>query len=234
MSWCRNDKVPATVIVQIYEVSSTDEAAALSRLGVDHVGVLVGDGAFPREQSIEDAKKILAAIATPSKGSVLSLSTDLRLIRRVVSALRPPILHLGAAADLLLPSHVATLKIEFPDLTIMRSIPVVGPESVALAAAYDGVADLLLLDSHTAGDKQIGALGITHDWDLDRRIVEEVRIPVIIAGGLGPQNVADAIASVRPAGVDSKTKTDKEDGSHTKDLAKVKRFLEAARLAGPA
>jgi phosphoribosylanthranilate isomerase len=56
-----------------------------------------------------------------------------------------------------------------------------------------------------------------------------VRSPVIIAGGLGPDNVVDAIRAVQPAGVDSKTKTDKDDGSHTKDLQKVRRFVARAK-----
>jgi phosphoribosylanthranilate isomerase len=63
---------------------------------------------------------------------------------------------------------------------------------------------MLLLDTHRSGDVQIGALGVTHSWELDREIVARVRIPVIIAGGLGPDNVAEAIRIVRPAGVDSK------------------------------
>jgi phosphoribosylanthranilate isomerase len=62
--------------------------------------------------------------------------------------------------------------------------------------------DILMLDSHGPGDAQIGALGVTHHWELDRKIVESVRIPVIIAGGLGPDNVIAAIRAVRPAGVD--------------------------------
>ena len=217
------------MIVQIYEVTSPEEASALSRFGVDHIGVLVGDGSFPREQSIEDAKRILAAITPPSKGSALSLSANVPLITRIASQLNPPILHLGAAAELLSPSHVADLKDHFRGLTIMRSIPVVGRDSVPLAKTYDGIADILLLDSHTPGDKQIGALGVTHGWDLDRQIVEAVTLPVIIAGGLGPDNVADAITAAHPAGVDSKTKTDKDDGSQTKDLTKVKAFVEAAK-----
>jgi phosphoribosylanthranilate isomerase len=88
---------------------------------------------------------------------------------------------------------------------------------------------MLLLDSHRPGDIQIGALGTTHDWELDRKIVEAVSIPVIIAGGLGPDNVAEAIRTVRPAGVDSKTQTDREDGSHAKDLDKVRRFVNRAK-----
>jgi len=115
-------------------------------------------------------------------------------------------------------------------LKIMRSIPVVGSESVWLAKTYDGIADILLLDSHKPGDKQIGALGITHNWDLDKQIVESVSIPVIVAGGLGAENVVDAIKSVHPAGVDSKTKTDKKDGSHTKDLEEVRKFTVAAQI----
>jgi phosphoribosylanthranilate isomerase len=63
-------------------------------------------------------------------------------------------------------------------------------------------------------------------------IVERVRVPVILAGGLGPENVAEAIRTVRPAGVDSKTNTDR-DGSHAKDLDRVRQFQAAAKAAMP-
>ena len=102
---------------------------------------------------------------------------------------------------------------------------------IALARSYDGIADWLLLDSYESGDRQVGALGMTHSWELDRRIIESVRIPTIIAGGLGPENIQEAIRVARPAGVDSKTKTDNSDGSHTKDLQKVSAFVKAARDA---
>jgi phosphoribosylanthranilate isomerase len=217
------------MLVQIYEASSPEEARALADLGVDHIGVLVGDGTFPRERSVDQARLIFSAIPASSKGLALLLSADVRLIEHIISELKPAIMHLGASTDLLTSSAVQQLKKRCGTLTVMRSIPVVGDESVAIAHSYDGIADLLLLDSHRAGDVQIGALGLTHSWELDRKIVQSVRIPVIIAGGLGPDNVADAIRKVRPAGVDSKTKTDKDDGSHSKDLQKVKRFLARAK-----
>src|SRR6516164_7357583 len=109
----------------------------------------------------------------------------------------------------------------------MRSVPVTGPYAVSAAQAYDGIVDWILLDSHRTGDVQIGAQGVTHDWSISRKIVETVRTPVILAGGLGPHNVREAIRSVQPAGVDSKTKTDRE-GTHSKDLAKVEAFYRAA------
>jgi phosphoribosylanthranilate isomerase len=211
------------MLVQIYEISSPEEANALGDLGVDHIGVLVGDGSFPRERCIDHARLIFSAIPSPSKGLALLLSSDVQVIERVISELKPAILHLGASTNLLTPSTVQGLKKRCSPLTVMRSIPVVGDESIAIAKSYDGIADILLLDSHRRGDRQIGALGVTHSWEIDRKIVESVRIPVIIAGGLGPDNVMDAIRAVQPAGVDSKTKTDKDDGSHTKDLQKVRR-----------
>ena len=216
------------MLTQIYEVSTPEEARAISEIGVDHIGVLVGKGEFPRELPLEAAAKVASAVAPPSKWSALFLTSDLALIEQWARELKPSILHLGAAPELLSPQAVATIKGRLTDMLLMRSIPITGQASIALARGYEGIADFLLLDSHRASDRQIGALGVTHDWAISRRIVELVRTPVILAGGLGPDNVSEAIRTVRPAGVDSKTKTDR-DGSHQKDLGRVRRFYEAAR-----
>jgi phosphoribosylanthranilate isomerase len=218
------------VLTQIYEVSTTEEARSLCRIGIDHIGVLVGKGEFPREQSLETAITIAEVVRSPSKLSALFLTADVSLIEEWARKLQPAILHLGAAPELLGPNDVAALKSKLPEILLMRSIPVVDEASIALARNYEGIADFLLLDSHRESDRQIGALGVIHDWSISREIVERVRTPVILAGGLGPDNVADAIRAVRPAGVDSKTKTD-QDGSHHKDLDHVRRFQEAAWAA---
>jgi phosphoribosylanthranilate isomerase len=216
------------MLTQIYEVATPEEARSISEIGVDHIGVLVGKREFPRELSIETALKVAEAVIPPSKLSALFLTADLGLIEAWARELKPSILHLGAAPELLNPADAATIKGKLADMLLMRSIPVTGETSIAIARSYDGIADFLLLDSHRESDRQIGALGVTHDWSISRRIVELVRTPVILAGGLGPANVADAIRVVRPAGVDSKTKTD-QVGSHRKDLDRVRRFHQAAR-----
>jgi phosphoribosylanthranilate isomerase len=218
------------MITQIYEISTPEEARSISDIGVDHIGVLVGDGEFPRELGLEAAAKLAAAVVSPSKVAALFLTADMVLIEKWVLQLQPAILHLGAAPELLSSDDAATLKAKLTGILLMRSIPVIGEVSIEIARSYDGIADFLLLDSHRESDRQIGALGLTHDWTISRRIVELVRTPVMLAGGLGPDNVAEAIRVVRPAGVDSKTKTD-EDGSHRKDLDRVRRFHEAARAA---
>jgi phosphoribosylanthranilate isomerase len=216
------------LLVQIYEVATPEEARAVSEIGVDHVGVLVGSGEFPRELSAAAAQRVAAGIRSGAKFCALFLTADLALVAASADALRPDILHLGAAPELLSPAQTATLKRRLPGVPIMRSVPVVGEDSIAIARSYEGIADFLLLDSHRANDRQIGALGVTHDWAISRRIVAAVQIPVILAGGLGPDNVADAIRAVRPHGVDSKTRTDR-DGSHAKDIERVGRFCAAVR-----
>lgn len=215
--------------MQIYEVRTPEEATALAQLGVDHVGVLAGDGVFARELQPDRVREIFAAVPLGTQRVALSLSKHLREIVRVVQKTRPDIIHIGAAVELFSLENTRALKAQFPNVRIMRSIPIVNAASIELAIAYDGAADFLLLDSHDPGDRQIGALGRTHDWSISRRIVEEVSVPAILAGGLDPNNVAAAIAAVRPAGVDSKTKTDRADGDG-KDLDKVRQFIAAAKL----
>jgi phosphoribosylanthranilate isomerase len=218
------------MLTQIYEVSSPADAAAISTIGVDHIGLLVGDGEFPRELSLDVATAVAAAILPAAKCSALFLTAQIELIATWALQLRPDIVHLGAAAELVSPDDAARLKSRLPGMLLMRSVPVTGPESIEIACRYDGTVDFLLLDSHRASDRQIGALGTTHDWTISRRIVELIRTPVILAGGLGPDNVVEAIRQVRPAGVDSKTKTDR-DGSHAKDLERVRSFHLAAKAA---
>ena len=218
------------MLVQIYEIASAQEAAALFRMGVDHIGVLVGDGSFPRELSVASALEIGASVEPPSRLCALFLSADIARMAEAVRQLRPSIVHLGAAPDLLGPQEVWALKRAIGTFPIMRSVPVTGPESLGVARSYEGIVDFVLLDSYSANDRQIGALGITHDWNVSRQIARSLTTPVVLAGGLGPDNVAEAIRVVRPAGVDAKTKTDKA-GTHAKDLAKVRAFVAAAKSA---
>jgi phosphoribosylanthranilate isomerase len=102
-------------------------------MGIDHIGVLVGEGSFPREQTIEKAREIFAAIPAGSKASALSLSHDVDLIARLTAALMPDILHLAAAPQHLSPAQVRTVKTGFSQVALMRSIPVVDQSSIALA-----------------------------------------------------------------------------------------------------
>jgi len=143
----------------------------------------------------------------------------------IIEQLNPDILHLGISEEILPLSKVKEIKEKYPQLKIMRSIAVINEESIKLAQEYENIVDYLLLDTLKS---QLGATGEVHNWNISRKIVNSVKIPVLLAGGLGPDNVAEAIKKVKPAGVDSKTKTDKAD-SHKKDIDKVKEFVKIAK-----
>jgi phosphoribosylanthranilate isomerase len=220
------------MLVQIFEVQSPAGAAALARLGVDHIGVLVGDGAFPRELPAQRARAIFAAVLPPAKRVALSLSAELADVVRAARETQADLVQVQAGVDDFPTASLVALKAALPATPVIRAVPVIDETAIAIARSCRGIADFLLLDSYDPASRQFGALGRTHDWTLSRRIVDEVGIPSILAGGLGPDNVAAAVAAVRPAGVDSKSRTDAADG-RTKDLAKVRAFVRAAAATPP-
>lgn len=123
---------------------------------------------------------------------------------------------------------LARLRGLVPRLRLLKAIHVTGAGALEEALAYAPVADALLLDSRTAD--RLGGTGRTHDWSLSARIVAAVAPrPVYLAGGLRPENVAEAIRQVRPAGVDVNSGV--EDGGGRKDAARMSAFVARALAA---
>jgi len=89
--------------------------------------------------------------------------------------------------------------------------------------------DAIILDSFDPGTGRTGATGRTHDWSISAEIVSRCSLPVILAGGLNPENVAAAIRIVRPHGVDAHTGLENIDGA--RNFEKIKAFAQAARDA---
>jgi phosphoribosylanthranilate isomerase len=113
-------------------------------------------------------------------------------------------------------------------IRIIKKIGVGGDRKRSLenALAYENVVDALLLDT-AAGE--IGGTGKEHDWSISKEIVERVKKPVILAGGLNPDNVTKAIALVKPYAVDVSSGVESE--VRKKDAVKVKKFIEKAKSA---
>lgn len=225
------------MLVQIYTAQSPEEAEALAALGVDHVGVTISERGLPGEVDLDTGKEIVERLRGKAKSVALTVETDMIAIQAFVAAVRPDILHLCGDTVAFPPAAVADLRawMRRRDIfsEIMQAIPITGAEAVGEARRFAHHVDWLILDSVTDEVEGIGAAGKTHDWTISRAIVEQSRVPVILAGGLGPDNVAEAIAAVRPTGVDSLTLTNRllPDGGFEKDLDAVRRFIEAARQA---
>lgn len=221
--------------VQIYTIQSVEEALELADLGVDHIGVTPATRGLPGEINIETASSICASVKDSLVTVALSVEGDINLIFSMVKEVKPQILHLCSPEGYITPKSIRELKEKLYenniDIKIMQAISVKGFESVENAINYVEEVDYLILDTQSKDIYGIGASGDTHDWNVSKEIVKSVDIPVILAGGLSPENVSDAIRHVKPWGVDSLTHTNKPltDGSFVKDIEKVKSFVSASR-----
>lgn len=106
--------------------------------------------------------------------------------------------------DRLPPGSYAQLRAALPGVSLVQVVHVTGPESVDEAIALAPEVDAILLDSgnQSLPIKELGGTGRTHDWRLSKAIREAIDVPLFLAGGLKPENVATAIREVRPFGVD--------------------------------
>ena len=224
------------VKVQIYTMQSAAEAEAVAAVGVHHIGVTPAEAGLPGEVSLEVAAGICSAMSAVATTSALTVDVDLDTIVAMVRTVQPDILHLCGPPGAVSPADVARLRRSVPGVAIMQAIAVTGPDAVAVARSYEAVVEFLLLDSVDPAIPGVGAAGTVHDWGVSAAIVAAVDVPVILAGGLSPENVASAIATVQPWGVDSLTHTNRplDGGGFRKDLDAVNRFVAAAhRSAGP-
>ena len=222
------------MIIQIYTAQTPKEGLALARLGVNHVGITPASSGLPGEVTEEQGRLIFESIGSLAVKVALSVEQDLDRIATMVRNVRPEVLHLCGDPDKMVsPEGVTELKRMLPGLKVMQAIPVTGREALAIAQSYQEVADYLILDSFSPAIGGVGAAGVTHDWSISREIVAQSRLPVILAGGLSPENVAEAIGAVRPWGVDSLTRTNLPlgGGKFRKDLDLVQQFISNAQAA---
>lgn len=218
------------MIVQIYAFTKVDQALKATAMGVNHIGFVAGRyGQVHGELSLDEAARLVEALPAPAKSSALTMATDLDEILRMARHIQPHIVHISTDTWEMGPAECASLREELPAGTsIMKAIDVSGADSLEAAAAFHNAVDYLLLDTKVEGMPGVGATGQTHDWSLSRKIVEASPVPVILAGGLTPENVVDAINEVQPDGVDSNTGTNLPDDPVEKDMDLVKDFTRAA------
>jgi phosphoribosylanthranilate isomerase len=248
------------ILIQIYEIQTPDEARMLVDLGVDHIGsVLVSDRQW-KDPVLRSAIRLVQEAGR--KSSLIPLFGQIDRIAEVVAYYRPNILHfceamvmekngrddVGAAFK-----RQAALREQFPEIELMRSIPIgrngcsARVPSLELAALFEPISDWFLTDTLISGGQTlcgqdqpvqgyVGITGETCDWEIARALVQRSKIPVILAGGIGPANVAEGICQVQPAGVDSCTLTNKVDRHgrairFQKDSGKVKALIAAVKNA---
>jgi phosphoribosylanthranilate isomerase len=217
--------------VQAAGVRTLDEARMLALAGFTHIGFPLGPGVVEEDVDADATLRIVRSLATaPDTADAccvlityLQKTADvLGLLRR--SGMRAVQLHAPVA-----PAMVAELRRAAPSLLIFKSIVMGRAEDadpLALARAHAPFVDAFLTDTYDPATGNSGATGRTHDWNLSRALVRADLRPVILAGGLTPGNVAEAVQRVGPAGVDAHTGL--EDASGAKDPEKARCFVRNA------
>jgi len=249
-------------VIQIYEIQTPEEARRMIKIGVDHVGSVVTSSDHRHDPQIRDT--IAAVHEMGAVSSLIPLYTQTEAILDTLDHHQPDIVHFcdrltgekDPAVDAALALQ-ARVKQRFPDIRIMRSIPIGqtgcadSREVLALAKKLEPLSDYFLTDtvigsgSGTQDADQpvngfVGITGLTCDWDVAAQLVANSQIPVILAGGISPENVAAGIRRVRPYGVDSCTCTNARDSQgrpvrFKKDVSRVEELVVAAgRTQDPA
>ena len=232
---------------QIYSLTNLADALMCVELGADHIGVAFGDVDHlgPIQKTCAEAKYIFDNLPDNVVKIGLTIAKDVDEILADLDRCCPEVYHLSGDIRDIPPEEVQRIRDAHPGLKIMQAIPVYSgvsyeeqwPTILELIRKYEPTTDYFLIDTKdpqsTIG---IGATGATHDRTIDRAIVEATKIPCIIAGGLDPDNVAEAIHTAHPYGVDTCTRTNlpKEQQDITnglKDREKVKAFIEATKNA---
>jgi len=240
------------MIVQIYEIQSPQEAEKCIELGVDHIGSVILSQDGWRVRVLREVTRITAR--TEIKNSLIPLFQDSDTIYRAIDYYRPDYMHFcesltdndGKEVELnRFFQFQLNMKEKFPEIGIMRSIPI--PEegssldlpTLDIARVLEPVTDIFLTDTWLGEEPVRGYIGITGkkaDLEIARELVLQSKTPVILAGGLSPGNVYDALIKVLPVGGDSCTHTNMvdEEGNpirFKKDFRKVEKFVKEVRRA---
>ena len=209
-------------VVKICCIQSVEEAKLAIKYGASAVGLVSempsGPGPIPEEL----IKKIAATIPPGVSSFLLTSKQD---VDSIIEQQRRTRVNTIQLVDRLLYGTPTDFKKALPGISIVQVIHVRGEESVIEAIDISKYVNAILLDSgnQSLKIKELGGTGRVHDWEISKKIVESVNVPVFLAGGLKPDNIREAVNNVKPFGVDVCS------GVRTKgklDETKLKAFFE--------
>lgn len=211
--------------IKVCCIASREEAAVAVAAGADAIGLV---GRMPSGPG-PIADDLIAAIAVqvppPVSSFLLTSEVTADAIAAHVDATGPTTVQIVSHID---PAQSARLAMLRPALRRVQVIHVEGPGAIDLIPLYAPHVQAFLLDSGRPLAAELGGTGRTHDWAISAAFVRASPLPVFLAGGLTPGNVGEAIAQVRPFGVDLCS------GIRTNgllDAGKLHAFMAAVRRA---
>lgn len=176
----------------------------------------------PRKISLAEASRLISKVPVFVASVLVIMPENAEQAVRMIQAARPAAVQIHNALGI---SELK--KIKETGVKLIKTIPV-SADAVTLIKQVNelhGIADAVLLD--TVLDGSSGGTGVPHNWEISSEIVLHSGMPVILAGGLKPENVTDAIRTVRPYAVDTASGVETDE---RKDEKKVMAFIKNARM----
>ncbi len=209
--------------VKICGNRTSDDLALAGHMGADAVGLIVSarhrtEDAIPPATAAALLRDVPIFVNSVLVTHLITAAEVIELHRTVpVSTIQ---LH-----DAIAVAEVEAIRRAIPHIPLIKAVGVTGEGAIDVARRFEPYVDALLLDTHA--DDRIGGTGVVHDWSISRRIVANMKKPVILAGGLHPGNLVQAIEEVRPYGVDVNTGVEFANGE--KDPERMKQFINLAK-----
>ncbi len=211
-----------TVKVKICGITREEDLKMVLDLGADAVGFGVGVPLSPRNISLEKAEKLIKLVSIFVKSVLVMVPLNTDEILKACRKLRPDAVQIHGEKVF----DVSALREKLPNMVFIRAVNANSIDALEAALEASKSFDAVLLDSLTQG--RHGGTGIVHDWNLSKRVNQVIHPkPLILAGGLKPENVKDAICKVKPYAVDVSTGVESSPG--IKDPEKVSAFIEEAK-----
>ena len=213
--------------VKICGIKRIEDAMMAVELGTDAIGLLVGQTHASNDFIDEKMAKEIVERIPPFCSSVLVTHiTDIEEVIRMVKYIGVTTIQLHGDCTT---NDILSIRKAMNSIKIIKSLHVINQGSIEKGKEYLALSDAILLDTVNFETNQIGGTGKTHDWNISKNLVENYKIPVILAGGLNPENVESAISKVRPFGVDVNSGVKGINGF--KDYNKLKMFIKRAKNA---
>jgi len=213
--------------IQIAGIIDKEEAQMLIDCGVDYLGFPLRLPVNKEDLTDEETQQIISDFHLQSRGILITYLNDAVEIKKLSDIIGTRIIQLHGDTSI---DQLNKLKNISSDLIIIKSL-IIGKSSkeklFKAIRSFENIVDAFITDSFNPETGATGATGITHDWNISKELVEFSNKPIILAGGLNPENVFDAITHVRPSGVDAHTGV--ENFSGRKSKTKTIKFVEEAK-----
>jgi phosphoribosylanthranilate isomerase len=222
-------KINFNKFIQIAGVIDKKEADLLVQCGVEYLGFPLRLPVNKEDLSEEEAEEIIIKLPGSVVPILITYQNTHEDIIRFTRQLNVNCIQLHGDLPV---NELKLLKEKSPESCIIKSVIVRDNNTDRLKEKIknlDNYVDAFITDTFDPQTGATGATGKTHDWNISAEIVKYTAKPVILAGGLNPNNVIEAILKVKPAGVDAHTGVEDSFGSKNKNL--VREFLQNAKRA---